>query len=287
MMATGSRRTAAAIPMKTHTHIQFERIEAELAELAAKFRNATPFEHVVIDGFLKPESLAELLRAMPPPDESKRSSDYLFAKNKFENPTFAQNAQIFEQLRDELLSARFAGILSQIYGKEVFVDPRFLGGGIHQGGEGSYLDMHADFSRHPAQKDWLRELNILLYLNTDYQDAWGGHLELQHAATGERGRVAPIENRLVLMLTKGHTLHGYKPISFPPGRFRTSVAAYAYSIDSDYSAVPVRSTMWKPEDASLGKSFLARLAPKLVKVKTALFGSRTERRASESPSNDR
>jgi len=259
--------------------IRFDDIEARLDELKTAYKQAKPFPYVVIENFLTADALTQVHAHMPAPNAENKSSDYVFAKNKFENPNFAGGAEIFQRLRDALLGERFARLLSGIYGRELFVDPRFLGGGIHQGGEGSYLDMHADFSRHPANKDWLRELNILLYLNKDYDESYGGHLDLQNKETGERGRISPYENRLVLMLTKGHTLHGYKPINFPKGRFRTSLAAYAYSVDTDYSAVPVRSTQWKPEDASMAKSLIARASPTLVKLKTALLGSNTERRA--------
>lgn len=259
--------------------IRYDHIVPRLETLAQEFRSANPFEYVAIDGFLTDAALEQVHANIPRPQEENKSSDYIFAKNKFENPNFAGGAPIFQQLKEELLGERFAAVLTAIYGRTLFVDPRFVGGGIHQGGEGSYLDMHADFSRHPGNKDWVRELNILLYLNRDYDESYGGHLELQHKETGERNRIAPMENRLVLMLTKGHTLHGYKPINFPKGRYRTSLAAYAYSIDTDYDATPERSTQWRPEDAGMAKSLLAKASPTLVKVKTTLLGSNTERRA--------
>ncbi|MBI3350589.1 MAG: 2OG-Fe(II) oxygenase [Burkholderiales bacterium] len=262
-------------------HIDFDSIEGKIETLATTFRNARPFEYVVIENFLKEDSLTTLLNAIPKPDNSKKSSDYLFAKNKYEDPTFASRDDILTELREELLGQRFSEVLSKIMGKTLFVDPLFVGGGIHQGGEGSFLDMHADFSRHPAHKEWLRELNILLYLNKNYKEEYGGHLELEHAQTHERGRIAPALNRLVLMLTKEHTLHGYKPINFPAGTYRTSLAAYAYSIDSDFEGTPQRSTVWKPEDASGVKTALAAVSPYLVKVKNTLFGSSTVRRANE------
>lgn len=265
--------------MSPSTHIRFELLEERLPALKNAFATAAPFPHIVVDNILHDASLAAVVEAMPAPEESKRSNDYLFAKNKFENPGFANSAQIFEELRDELLSDRFAEILSAVYDKPLFVDPRFLGGGIHQGGEGSFLDMHADFNRHPANKNWLRELNILLYLNQGHQEEWGGHLEMQHRETGERGRIAPVANRLVIMMTKPHTLHGYKPISFPKGRYRTSLAAYAYSLNEDFANVPLRSTQWEPENANVMKTSIARLWSPLVKIKTSLVGSNTERRS--------
>lgn len=273
--------------MSSSSHIRFDFIESSIDQFSTAFASGSPFPHVAIDGFLEPTSLAALVEAVPSPDRANKSNDYLFARNKFENPTFAGAPTIFQQLREELLSERFARLIGSIYGKPVFIDPQFVGGGIHQGGEGSFLDMHADFSRHPTYKDWLRELNILLYLNKDYSEDFGGHLEMQHATTGERGRVAPIANRLVVMLTKAHTLHGYKRITFPKGQYRTSLAAYAYSVDNDFDAEPARSTLWKPEDAGTGKNLLARAAPALVRLKTALVGSSTARRASSGRDKDR
>lgn len=260
-------------------HIDFETHESHLQDLVNRFRTAQPFEYLVIDNFLCEASLQKLMAAIPEPDQKKRSSDYMFAKNKFEDPTFANGQNILMALRDELLSDRFAAMLSVIFGKTLFVDPAFVGGGIHQGGEGSFLDMHADFSRHPANRTWLRELNILLYLNPNYDESFGGHLELEHAQTHQQGRVAPLLNRMVVMLTKGHTLHGYKRTNFPKGQYRTSLAAYAYSIDQDFAAEPSRSTLWKPKDASPMKAALAALAPSLVKAKNAVLGSNTVRRA--------
>jgi len=260
------------------THIDFETLEGRIEQLEASFRVATPFEHVVIDDFLKPNSLDALLCAIPAPNDQQRSSDYIFAKNKFENPTFGSNQSVLSELRAEFLSERFAKFISKIFGKELFVDPEFVGGGIHLGGSGSYLDMHADFSRHPTDRYWLRELNILLYLNDKYNESYGGHLELEHSETHQKGRVAPLLNRLVLMLTKSHTLHGYKPLNFPPGMYRTSLAAYAYSIDHDFDAQPARSTLWKPQDASPVKAVLAAISPALVRAKTAVFGSNTVNR---------
>lgn len=175
-------------------HIDFETHESHLQDLVNRFRTAQPFEYLVIDNFLCEASLQKLMAAIPEPDQKKRSSDYMFAKNKFEDPTFAIGQNILMALRDELLSDRFAAMLSVIFGKTLFVDPAFVGGGIHQGGEGSFLDMHADFSRHPANRTWLRELNILLYLNPNYDESFGGHLELEHAQTHQQGRVAPLLN---------------------------------------------------------------------------------------------
>lgn len=247
--------------------------------MRAAYSDATPFEHLVIDRFLSDEGI-RLVREQQfnrRASTQEKSADFMFARNKIENPRIEDISEVTRRIRAELLSERFRTILSAIVGMDVFVDPDFTGGGLHQGGKGSFLEMHADFTRHPGKREWIRELNILLYLNPDYEPAWGGCLDLQHAYTGAKASIAPVENRAVIMLTKPHTLHGYKPIRFPDDRFRTSIAAYAYTVDDGTRDVEYASTTWVPQDP-VKRAFAGLINP-LVAVKQKLLGSRTARRA--------
>lgn len=245
----------------------------------ASFKDASPFPHFVIDGAVREEMLAQLISSVAKVPFGMRSSDYIFAKNKYESPSFDQDDQMLADLKSDLLSPSFADFLSKLTGQELFVDPLFVGGGLHRGGRGSFLDMHADFSRHPVESSWLRELNILLYLNQDYEDSFGGHLQLRNRNTGEEHAIAPANNRMVVMLTKEHTLHGYYPISFPPGSYRTSIATYAYSIDHDYARNPPRTTVWAPDQCGPVKRLIATISPPIIALKNRLVGSSTARRA--------
>ena len=56
-------------------------------------------------------------------------------------------------------------------------DPYFGGGGPHQIQPGGFLKIHADFNVHPQLK-LDRRLNMLIYLNKDWREEYGGHLEL-------------------------------------------------------------------------------------------------------------
>ena len=262
----------------SENHINFDIIENNLNKFACDFKQAIPFEHVIIDDFLCSHSLETINSIIKKPDVKNRSNDYMFARNKFENPKFHLLSPIFSELRDEILSVRFQDLVSTIYGKKVFIDSSFLGGGLHQGGAGSYLDMHSDFSRHGSEKEWLRELNLLLYLNEDYQELWGGDLDLVNSHTGETSSIAPKNNRLVIMLTKAHTVHGYKAIEFPNGVYRNSIASYAYSVDTDFTNNPITSTGWQPSTSVL-RALIGPLVIRLVKIKVAIFGSNTTRKS--------
>ena len=265
--------------MEKIVHINYSKIENIKNYSSEIFFSAKPYPHIVVDDFLIEKSYNLILESIPAPRRGEKSSDYLFAKNKFENPIFDTASPILSELRSELVGERFTNFLSFIFNKKIFIDDSFVGGGLHQGGAGSFLDMHADFSRHPVHKEWVRELNILLYLNDGFENDWGGHLEMHNSVSGEKDRVAPIGNRLVVMLTKDFTLHGYKKISFPDGKLRTSIASYAYSYDTNFSATPDRSTLWKPDESGFLKGVVAKYSPFLVKIKRSLFGSSTAKRA--------
>lgn len=262
-------------------HINYEKIEGNIDAFKDAFINAKPFPILVIDDFLFPDSFLKLVSSIPAPDLRSKSSDYVFAKNKYENPGFGDLSNILSEVKEELLGVRFQKIISNIANVNLFVDKSFAGGGIHQGGSGSFLDMHVDFNRHPAHSDWLRVLNVLLYLNEDYREEWGGHLDLYNSISGERSCVAPVGNRLVLMLTNDYTYHGYKSIKFPQNKFRTSLATYAYTIDTDFSRLPARTTVWSPEEGGVLKRSFAKYVPILVGFKNKFFGSSTVRRASK------
>ena len=55
----------------------------------------------------------------------------------------------------------------------VIPDPYFVGGGLHQIKPGGHLEVHADFNRHTKLK-LDRRINLLLYLNKDWKDEYGG-----------------------------------------------------------------------------------------------------------------
>lgn len=244
------------------------------------FLSATPFPLLIIDDFLLKDVADKIFEETLTERRYTKSRDYLFAKNKFESPDFERLGPYSAALKSLFLSQPVADVLSRLLGRQVFIDPGFLGGGLHRGGQNSFLDMHADFALHPSNRSWVRELNILLYLNPDWRPEYGGCLELRNSETEESVVVEPLFNRLVIMLTKDHTLHGYNRISFPSGTFRTSFAMYAYSQSDSVSATAGLSTttQWVPASSSRLRKFIARVTPQVVMLKQRLFGSSTGRR---------
>lgn len=257
------------------------KLDAMVAEV---FQSAHPFPLVVIDDFLPSDFAQGLHEEIVALQDLSQSNDYIFAKNKFEFPALHEIGAHGAALKEFMLSNAFRDALSAMYGRQLIVDPKFTGGGVHRGGAGSFLDMHADFARHPAQSQWVRELNILLYMNRNWQPEFGGCLDLVNEKTGASCSIEPLFNRCVIMLTKDHTLHGYKPTSFPEGTYRSSVAAYAYSLETDearLASLPT-TTRWQPENAGFLKRAAALVAPRLVAFKQRVLGSATAKQSEKS-----
>ena len=243
-------------------------------ELKPDFDAATPFPHVVVENFL-PEDLARgVLSEFPKLDEMKRSNDYIFG-NKRAMEDVSSRGPASEELHRLFLSDEFAEFVSAVYGEPLFIDPGFHGGGFHNGGDGSFLDMHVDFNLHPEHEDWLRVLNILVYLNEDWPPEYGGELRITDDIGKEPKTIAPVFNRGVIMLTSDRTYHGYLKMTLPPGASRKSVAAYAYR-HVDAGTIEHRTTGWQPTSAGAVKKFAAKHWNTLSGVKRKVTGRGTE-----------
>jgi hypothetical protein len=132
----------------------------------------------------------------------------------------------------EFNSSAFVDFLQTMTGIEeaLIPDPHYRGGGLHQIDPGGYLEVHADFNRHPAF-GLDRRVNVLLYLNRDWQLEWGGQLELwdRTMSRAER-RIEPVFNRTVVFSITDTAFHGHpEPLRSPPGFPRRSLAFYYYS----------------------------------------------------------
>ncbi len=198
---------------------------------AEKYQSAHPFPFIYFDDFL-PESVAEAaLNEYPQPKQLSWES--------FNNPNEKKLAfDAVEKLpqadRDVLyfLNSRpflqFLEILTGIKG--LVPDPYFEGGGLHQIVPGGKLAVHADFNKHP-RLDLDRRLNVLIYLNKDWKEEYGGHFELwDRDMKGAEAKILPVFNRCAIFSTTSWSFHGHPtPLTCPPDRTRKSMATYYYT----------------------------------------------------------
>jgi Rps23 Pro-64 3,4-dihydroxylase Tpa1-like proline 4-hydroxylase len=203
--------------------------ESSIEGIKNDFLTAKPYRHVVIDGILKPEFAEEIYQSFP--KEEVFNKRYKGVNEfKAEGSNFEDFPPIFEQLKASFHSPEWCRLMSEITGiPDLFTVPDALGGGLHQGGNGSFLDIHIDFNIH-ADRGIHRRVNLLVFFNKDWQESYGGHTELWNAdMTHLDKKVFPAYNRCLIFETNEISYHGYAAISVPEHVTRKSFYAYYYT----------------------------------------------------------
>ena len=218
-------------------------MSVEPAALAEKYRTADPFPHVMVDDFLPEERVRAVMREIEAARIDPEAPGYgWFGKRRASE--LEQFPPLTRELVEELNSPDIIQWLEQVTGIQgLHPDPYLEGGGIHQTPTGGYLKIHTDFNWH-RRLQMHRRVNLLLYLNEDWQEEWGGQLELWRESDieTEDGRpvasFAPLFNRLVIFSTTDFSYHGHPhKLSCPPDRTRNSIALYYYSKDRPESEI--------------------------------------------------
>lgn len=236
-------------------------LAARVPALARSFAQGDPFRHVVIDGFFAEEFLSRLLAEFPPFESgnARNEAGELGQKSTVERIRGLGSA--FAQLDDQIQTPEFLQLISALTGiPELLYDPHYFGGGTHENRRGQDLDSHVDFNRHPAN-GWHRRLNLIVYLNPQWDDTWGGSLELHSDPRRSDDRIkliTPVMNRAVIFETTEWSWHGFSRINPPPEYAelsRRSVALYFYTRERpEDELASSHSTIYvdRPLDLALG-----------------------------------
>jgi len=245
------------------------------AGLAHAYRSANPYPHVVIDDFFDSAVLDRVVAEFPGEDcltehfdnarEVKRAT-----KSELEIPPFTR------ALIHTLNSGPFITFLEEVTGIEGLVaDPHLWGGGLHALPRGGKLGIHTDFNYH-RRLGLDRRVNVLVYLNRDWPESYGGHFEAwrPHGKKPE-ARYLPIFNRVVIFGTNDFTFHGNpEPVACPETTTRKSIAMYYYTKgrpDDEWSGL-IQTTQFmnrpgeKIAPASTTPWLLARALPKPLRM---------------------
>jgi len=198
-----------------------------------EYLNAEPFPNIVIDNFFNEEMLSQVLADFP---DLSTKQDVKAYDNHNEKKLEAKGEKYFSDVTKGFVhflnSQPVLEFLQQLTGiKETLLpDPYLVGGGYHEIKPGGLLKVHADFNKH--EMTWLdRRINLLVYLNKDWEESYGGHFELwDKGMTKSYKKVLPIFNRIAIFSTTDFSYHGHPDaLSCPPDRSRKSIAIYYYT----------------------------------------------------------
>ena len=231
--------------------INFTVTEKEINE----YNQAQPFPHIVIDNFLPPSILNGVI------DDFRNHNDW-----GWDNSQYSQQHQVKKYfspwnengsntlpintklILNYLNSPETISMLEKLTGiNGLIADPTLLGGGMHKIDSGGKLSIHADSRKHAVTGNY-RRINLLVYLNKNWNSEWGGSLQLwNNDMTTMVQDIQPFFNRVVIFNTGGDTYHGHPhALNTPEGVSRISLALYYYTKENpDTDENNVTSAVWK------------------------------------------
>ena len=236
---------SAALVVASHAEVWQELLAAASSERLQKiarergkgYRSAAPFPHVVIDD-LFPASVVEAVAAEHAEENAPCHSH---STQCFQHDLHSPGKSAVD--KEEALgpatrlvfavlkSSTFLTFLERLTGISALIpDPHFRGSGLHLTANHGRLDIHSDFNRYVRFK-LDRRVNVFLFLNRDWHETYGGHLELwARNMSSCAHRIAPIMGRFVAFSSTDFSFHGHpEPMELPPGRMRRSLALYYYT----------------------------------------------------------
>ena len=194
-----------------------------------------PFDHWILDNFLDVNDARKLSNQFI--DFDNPTEEIIHYKGWIGEKRTCNRWDRFPPLTystfSNLLSVEFINKLTEITGiSPLYPDIGLHGGGWHMSGKGGSLAMHLDYSIHPKM-NLQRKLNLIIYLEEDYNPEWGGSLQFwSHDDENKKPlkkikEIEPIFNKAILFDTTQHSWHGFpEPINPPQGKMRKSFAVY-------------------------------------------------------------
>lgn len=205
--------------------------------LSSIYNSNDPFPHIVIDNFLSEKVVNNVYSSLK--QTEKWGYDNLewiqsYQKHKWQLDESAgfmipkKTKNVIKFLNSPMV-LNFLTALTGI--PNLIPDKTASGGGVHKITKGGKLNIHTDYGQHPSFSDLYRRINLLLYVNPNWDESWGGGLHLKKEPTDESQIVIPpLFNRAIIFNTTDVSWHGHpEPLNCPDDEARYSLAMYYFT----------------------------------------------------------
>lgn len=205
----------------------FDKVNANKTDLKVEFsKTKDSIGYFFIDDLLPDELVTKIHEVFPKPSamvlkKNIREVKYVSSQMNFYNPLLEEIIYAFQDKRVVNLIGEICDI------QEAIPDEYLYAGGISMMGNKQFLNPHLDNSHDKDRERW-RVLNLLYYVTPDWQEEYGGNLELWPGGINEKQITIHCKfNRLAVMATHNHSLHSVSPVDYEG--FRCCVSNYYYS----------------------------------------------------------
>ena len=257
----------------------------DVNQIKKTYINNKPFPHFVFDNFIESNIIEDILTEFP---DLQNKNGHIKFENKKEiklasNGSYhlSPNARSLVSYLNSDIFLKYIQSITNIE-ETLISDPYLEGGGYHEIKKDGLLEVHVDFNKH-FFIDIDRRVNLLLYLNKDWNPQWGGLLEFYDKKNLEKPvkKIIPTFNRCVIFNTTSESYHGHPtPLKCPGGISRKSIALYYYSVGRPSSEkTSSHSTLFRPNLTEQADSYLKKfkqifqlfIPPIIYKLKNKLF----------------
>ena len=208
-------------------------LSASIEVLRARYADAKPFPHLVLDDLFPAEVLDAVIAESP----QLNRENWLFIEAEGLQQVLRMRTGVdlgpaSYQLASFVHSPAFLYLLSELTGVwQLLPDPYLQGAGHAAMRRGMFMEVHSD--RNVAYDTGLtRRLAMIIFLNRQWPSEYAGELELwNHEGTRCEASIAPLFNRAVLFEVGDPNYHGVPtPLRCPEDRSRQSFIVYYHTV---------------------------------------------------------
>ena len=195
------------------------------------FFSSKPFPNIELNNLWDNKLLEECFKEIEKLEHWDGEKNFFAAKKRLYSTKHKYFPDNVKKVFNELCSQKFINWLESFTNeKRLVADINFTAGGISSVGNGGFLKIHADPNWNPQVKLFMRII-IIVYLNSDWKDEWGGHLEFWNQdMTACEKKIKPVINNMIIFSNNDRNYHGHPdPLKVPENTRRNNLIMYYYS----------------------------------------------------------
>jgi len=202
------------------------------------FFSSKPFPNIELNNLWDNKLLEECFKEIENLKHWDGEKNFFAAKKRLYSTQHKYFPDNVKKVFNELCSQKFINWLESFTNeKQLIPDINFTAGGVSSVGNGGFLKIHADPYWNPRVKLFMR-ITLVVYLNNDWKDEWGGHLEFWNQdMTACEKKIKPVLNNMIIFSNNDRNYHGHPdPLKVPKNIRRNNLIMYYYSpIESNFN----------------------------------------------------
>ncbi len=176
---------------------------------------STPYEHIIIKDMFNRKTMNNVCESIGNIDSDFWNDSKIFFNNytkKKEINNYIKFPKRLKKIFEYLISESFVKKLENLTNIDnLIIDNKIYGGGLVISPPGAHLQKHIDFNFN-SDIQLYRAVNLILYLNKEWDDVDGGNLEL-YDDDNNKCTINPIKNTIFIFKSNNNTPHGFSKIT--------------------------------------------------------------------------